>query len=175
VARQHVKAKSTVLIGVRRNARTMVRWGGPGRVGPAFAGLFVEPLTLDFWKLEKSFVLTPSSSPFPCPRAVKRLSNQVRGLSRQPFLPHHRHALLTVIAFLVIPASTPSASLSEDARRLCSTLCLCQVHGGLLVVAVVHTARKRHSRSDSPELSGRIVFFITAVGRSPPTCKERIA
>ena len=174
MARKHVKARSTVLIGMPRNGRTVVRWGGPGRAGPAFAGLFVEPFALDFWKLEKSFVLTPSSNPLPCPRAVKRLSNQVRGLSRQPFLPHHRHTLLTVIAFLVIPASTPSASLTEDARRLCSTLCFCQVHGGLLVVAVVHTARKRHSRSDSPEISGRIVFFITAVGRSPPSFKGRV-
>lgn len=169
MARKSLKAGSTVVIGVRPNGRTVVRWGGPGRAGPAFTGLFVEPFALDFWKLEKSFILTPASNPFPCHRAVKRLSNHVRGLSRQPLLPHHRTAFLTVIAFLVIPSPTLSDSLSEDARRFSSTLCFCQVHGGLLIVAVLHTARKLHSRSVSPEIPGRIIFFITAVGRSPPS------
>jgi hypothetical protein len=174
VARKHVKARSTVLIGMPRNGRTVVRWGGPGRVGPAFAGFFVEPFALDFWKLEKSFALSRAFSPFSCSRALKRLSNHVRGVSHQPFLPHHRYAFLTVITYLVIPASTLSDTLNEDGKRFCSTRCLCQVHGGLLVVAVVHTARKRHSRSESPEISGRIVFFITAVGRSPPSFKGRV-
>lgn len=169
VGRNHLRAASAPLTRARRKRRIVVHWGGPGREGPALDGLFVEPRPLDFWKLEKSRALSPRSSPIPYPRALKRLLHHVRGLSLQPLVPRYQYTFLTVITYLIIPSSTLSDLVNEDGKRFCSTRSLCQVHGSLLIVAIVHTARSRYSRSRSPEIPGRIVFFITAVGRSPPS------
>lgn len=158
------KSNSKLLIPVYRHRAGLKYRGGPGRAGPALAGFFVEPFPLDFWKLERSFELTSKSSPLFCAQSIRRFIRQIRPLS-----PYQGYACLTVITYLIIPAPSQSASLTEDAKRCSTTRCWCQVHSGLLIVAVVHTARRRYSRSESPEIPGRIVFFITAVGRSPPS------
>jgi hypothetical protein len=167
------KSGSNLLIPVYRHRAGLRHCGGPGRAGPAMSGLFVEPFPLDFWKLEKSFVLTPHCDAVRRLLSLKRLIRQIR-----PMSPYHGYACFTVITFLVISSPALSASLNEDARRCSSLPCFIQVHSGLFIVAVIHAARRRHSRSESPEIPGRIVFFITAVGRSPPssgplTCSHR--
>jgi hypothetical protein len=158
------KSKSELLIPLCRRRAGLSHHGGPGRAGPAMADFFVQPFPLDFWRLEKSYELTAKLGPFISVQNIRRLIRQIRPLS-----PYQGYACLTVITFFVIPSPNQSASLNEDAKRCSLARCFCQVHSGLLVVAVVHTARRRHSRSESPEIPGRIVFFVTAVGRSPPS------
>jgi hypothetical protein len=158
------KSKSKLLIPLCRRRVGVSQSGGPGRAGPAFTGFFVEPFPLDFWKLEKSFELTARAASFISARNIGRLIRQIRPLS-----PYQGYACLTVITYFIIPSPTQSDSLNEDAKRCSLTRCFCQVHSGLLVVAVMHAARRRHSKSESPEIPGRIVFFVTAVGRSPPS------
>jgi hypothetical protein len=151
---------------VYRPRTRVLNRGAPGREGPAMSGFFVEPFPLDFWKLEKSFSRTRVSSPF-YPPWVRRFINNIRSL---PLSPYHRYACYTIVAFLVIPSASLSESFNQDARNQSTARHVFFVHDGLLIVAVVHTARRRHSRSESPEILGRVVFFITAVGRSPPSC-----
>ena len=139
--------------------------GAPGREGPAMSGFFVEPFPLDFWKLDKSFARTRVSSPF-YPPWIRRFVQNIKSL---PLSPYHRYTCYTIVAFLVIPSASLSESFNQDARKYSSSRSVYYVHDGLLIVAVVHTARRRHSRSESPEILGRIVFFITATGRSPPS------
>jgi len=148
----------------RPRARALNR-GAPGRESPAMSGFFVEPFPLDFWKLEKSFARTRVSSPF-YPPWIRRFVQNIRSL---PLSPYHRYTCYTIVAFLVIPSASLSESFNQDARSYSSSRSVYHVHDGLLIVAVVHTARRRHSRSESPEILGRIVFFITATGRSPPS------
>ncbi|MBI4963335.1 MAG: hypothetical protein HY913_08660 [Desulfomonile tiedjei] len=128
------------------------------------SGFFVEPFPLDFWKLEKSFTRSRVFSPF-YPPWVRRFVNNIRCL---PLSPYHRYACYTIVAFLVIPSASLSESFNQDAKSRSTKPCVCYVPEGFLIVAVLHTARRRYSRSESPEILGRIVFFITAVGRSPP-------
>jgi len=139
--------------------------GGPGREGPAFTGFFVEPFPLDLWKLEKSFARSRTASPF-YPPWVRRFVNNIRNL---PLSPYHRYTCYTIVAFLVIPSASLSESFNQDAKSHSTNRCVYYVHDGFLIVAVVHTARRRHSRSESPEILGRTVFFILATGRSPPS------
>ena len=150
---------------VYRPRTRVLNRGAPGREGPAMSGFFVEPFPLDFWKLEKSFAKTRVSSPF-YPPWVRRFVNNIRCL---PLSPYHRYTCYTIIAFLVIPSASLSESFNQDAKSHATNRCVYYVHDGVLIVAVVHTARRRHSRSESPELLGRIVFFIIATGRSPPS------
>lgn len=162
------KSRSKLLIPVYRHRAGLMHRGGPGRAGPAMTGLFVEPFPLDFWKLEKSFILTPRSEAFLRLQSLKRLIKQIRPMSQ-----YHGYACFTVIAYLVVSSPIVSASLNEDAKRCSSSRCFFQIHSGLFIVAVIHAARRRHSRSESPEIPGRIVFFVTAVGRSPPSPPSR--
>ena len=164
MVRKKRKNGSKLLIPVYRHRAGVTCRGGPGRAGPALTGFFVEPFPLDFWKLERSFRQTASYGPVVCATSLKRLLRQIRPLS-----PYHGYACLTVITYLVIPSPTHSDSLNEDVKRCSSARCFYHVHSGLLIVALVHTARRRHSRSESPEIPGRIIFFVTAVGRSPPS------
>jgi len=164
VAPKSHKTRARVLIPVHRQTGGLSHMGGPGRAGPALTGFFVEPFPIDFWKLKRSFALSAPSSPFLGAQSLRRLSKQGRHLS-----PYQSYACLAIITFFVIPSPTQAASLNEDAKRCSSTRCFYQVLSGLLIVAIVHAARGRHSRWESPEIPGRIVFFITAVGRSPPS------
>lgn len=141
---------------------------GPGRAGHALADFWVEPQPLAYWKLKKSFVRIPPSSLFMCPRWIGRFIDKVRGSHTRPLSPRERCLCLTVVTFLFIPFPYSSQSVSEDARRCSSTCGAREFQGGLLIVAVVQTARYRHSRSQAPEMPGRIVFFVVAMGRSPP-------
>jgi len=146
-----------------------VRASGPGRAGPAMTGLFVEPFPLDFWKLERSFVRTPPQDFFPCHKSLKRFVRTARYLIPLSLSPHHRYACFSVIAFLVIPSSQFSEFLESDEKRCSSAHYVCHQNDGFVIIAVIQGARRPNSRSESPEILGRIVFFITAVGRSPPS------
>jgi hypothetical protein len=144
---------------------TRVREGEPpSRVGPAMSDFSVEPFPLAYWKLDKSFIRTSSVSPLFPPR-LRCFVQNIRSLPLSAF---HRNTCYTIVAFLVIPSASVPESFNQDARIHAAKRFGYYMHDGLLVFAVVHTARRRHSRSESPELLGRIVFFITAVGRSPP-------
>ncbi len=164
---------------VRKNNAKVSRWQvrvyrprtrvldqtAPGREAPAMSCFFVEPFPLNFWKLEKSFARTRVSS-LSYLLWVRRF---VRNLRCLPLPPYHRYTCYTIVAFLAIPSASLSESFNQEARNQSTARHVDFVHDGLLIVAVVHTARRRHSRSESPEILGRIVFFITAVGRSPPS------
>jgi hypothetical protein len=139
----------------------------PGREGPAMADFFAEPLSLDFWKLRKSFVRTRSSALLVCPRCIGILIKKVTGSVASRLSPSQR-VCLVVGTLLLIPLARPLQWFRAEGRRCASTLCACQSWGSVLHEAVGHAARRRHSRSQSPEIPGRIVSFIIAIGRSPP-------
>lgn len=139
----------------------------PGREGPAMADFFAEPLSLDFWKLRKSFVRTRSSALLICPRWIGILIKKVTGSVARPLSPSQRLCLI-VTTLLLMPLARPLQWFRAEGKRCSSTPCACQSRGNVLHEAVGHAARRRHSRSESPEIPGRIVSFITAIGRSPP-------
>jgi hypothetical protein len=141
---------------------------GPGRVGPALADFWVEPQPLAYWKLKKSFVRTPPYNLSVCRRHMGRFVESARGPISRPLSPRERCLCQTIVTLLFNPFPYSSQSVSEDARRCSSARCAREFHGGLLIVAIVQTARHRHSRSQGPEMLGRIVFFVVATGRSPP-------
>jgi hypothetical protein len=143
-------------------------WGGPGRAGPALADFFVEPFPLDFWKLEKSFTRSPSTPLLVYPSCVKSLIKNFRNLNPRTLSSKYRHTYFTFIALLIVPLPTLSDSIANDAKRCSSARRDGNLNGGFVIVALVQRARRRHSRSESPEIAGRIIFFIVAVGRSPP-------
>jgi hypothetical protein len=169
VVRRNFKGSSKYIVRVFKKGQPMASWGGPGRAGPALDGLFVEPTPLDFWKLEKSFALSKPSRLFACPKTIRRFVQRFKhGAQPAKLSPYRRQACLMVIAFFVIPSSNLTDSVKQDARRCSQAPNVSQEHGGLLIIEEVQTSRGRHSRSESPEIPGRIVFFVTAVGRSPP-------
>ncbi len=142
---------------------------GPGWAGPAFGDFFVEPFPLDFWKLEKSFAKTSGASFLAGPTHRKTFLRNVRNLIPRPFSPRYRYTYFTFIALLIVPTPTLSDSIATDAKRCSLIRRTWTLDDGLFIVTVVQKRRPRHSRSESPEILGRIVFFITAVGRSPPS------
>ncbi len=142
--------------------------GGPGRAGPALTGFFVEPFPLDFWKLEKSFTKSPSTPILVYPSCVKSLIKNIRNLNPRTLSPRYRHTCFTLIALLIVPFPTLSDSIADDAKRCSLARRDGTMNGGFVIVALVQRAKRRHSRSESPEILGRIIFFIVAVGRSPP-------
>jgi hypothetical protein len=168
VAQTSRKQNQKVLIRVYRQGSSVGHWGGPGRAGPAMAGFFVEPRPLDFWKLEKSLLRTPTPKLIDCPRYLKRFVKKIRYLVPPAISPYRRYAYFTVLAFLVIPPDQLSETLSQTEKRSQLAQSVCHENDGFMIVAVIQNARRPHSRSESPEILGRIVFFITAVGRSPP-------
>lgn len=162
------KQNPKVLIRVYRQGNPRGQWGGPGRAGPAMAGFFVEPRPLDFWQLEKSFQRTPAPKFFASPLYLKRFVKKIRYLVPPVVSPYRRYAYFTVLAFLVIPPSQLTETLNQTEKRSQLAHSVCHENDGFMIVAVIQNARRPHSRSESPEILGRIVFFITAVGRSPP-------
>jgi hypothetical protein len=169
VARSDFRRGSKLLIRVYKREKPLTRYRGPGKAGLAFGDFCVEPFPLDFWKLKKSFSLSRPSGLFACPQTIRRLAQRFRLGGHLPLSPYHRQACLMVIAFFVIPSPTPTDSLTQDARRISLVPSIGQEHAGLLVVEVVQTSIRRGSRARSPEIPGRIVFFVSAVGRSPPS------
>ena len=160
VSRKSQKNSGQWLIRVYRKKSRKTSSGGPGRAGPALTGFFVEPFPLDFWKLEKSFTRSPS--------CVKSLIKNIRNLNPRTLSSRYRHTYFTFIALLIVPFPTLSDSIATDVKRCSSARRAGAMNGGFIIVALVQRARRRHSRSESPEILGRIIFFITAVGRSPP-------
>lgn len=169
MAQKSHKDNQKLLIRVYQPGTPSGRWGGPGRAGPAMTGMFVEPFPLDFWKLERSFVRTPHQHFIPCPHSLRRFVKKIRYLIPPSLSPYHRYACFSVIAFLVIPSSQFSESLDHNEKRCSLAQCVCHQNDGFMIIAVIQSARRPNSRSESPEILGRIVFFITAVGRSPPS------
>ncbi len=144
---------------------------GPERAGPAFADFCVEPQLLAFWKLKNSFVRTPPPHFVICPKCIARFVRQVMGSSSHSLSPSQRFVFLTVATLFLFPSRGPSESLElliEEGRRCSSPRCACKLSGCLLDEAVGQPAMRRHSRSQAPELPGRMVFFTIATGRSPP-------
>jgi hypothetical protein len=133
------------------------------------AGMFVEPFPLDFWKLERSYVLSSSQNFIACHVSLRRFIKKIRCLVPPAVSPYHRYACFTVLAFLAIPASQIPESLSLNEKQSSEAHSVCHQNDGFLIIAVFQSARRPHSRSMSPEILGRIVFFISAVGRSPPS------
>ncbi len=143
---------------------------GPGRAGPAFADFSVEPFPLDFWKLEKSFVRTRPTPLLVYPSCIKSFIKRARNRIPRPLSHRHRCTYLTFIALLLTPSPTLSDYIATDAKRCSLARWTLTLDDGFLIVAVIQTVGRLHSKSESPEILGRIVFFITAVGRSPPAC-----
>jgi hypothetical protein len=166
VVRRNFKNRSKFLVRVCKKGQRVTHWGAPGWAGPALTGFFVEPFPLDFWKLEKSFSLSRPSRLFACTKAIRHFAQHFKQGAQPPLSPYRRRACMMVVAFFVIPSPNSTDSVTQDARR-CSQV-VSQEHGGLLIIEIVQTSRARHSKSESPEIPGRIVFFVTAVGRSPP-------
>ena len=163
------KHNQKVLIRVYRHGNSGGQSGGPGRAGPAMTGFFVEPLPLDFWKLERSLIRTPIPKFVSSPLCLRRFVKKIRYLVPPAISPYRRYACFTVLAFLVIPSSQLSESLNQNEKRCQLAHSVCHQNDGFMIIAVIQNARRPHSRSESPEILGRIVFFITAVGRSPPS------
>ena len=156
------------LIRAYRKKARKTSLGGPGRAGPALTGFFVEPLPLDFWKLEKSFTRSSTTPLLVYPSCVKSFVKNIRNLNPRTLSSRYRHTYFTFIALLIVPFPTLSDSIATDVKRCSSARRACTLNGGLVIVALVQRARRRHSKSESPEILGRIIFFITALGRSPP-------
>lgn len=168
VSRNSPKNSCKCLVQAYRKRTHKSSSGGPGRAGPSLSGFFVEPFPLDFWKLEKSFTKSPSTPILVYPSCVKSLIKNIRNLNPRTLSPRYRHTCFTLIALLIVPFPTLSDSIADDAKRCSSARRDGAMTGGFVIVALVQRARRRHSRSESPEILGRIVFFIVAVGRSPP-------
>jgi len=141
---------------------------GPGRAGPALTDFWAEPLPLDYWKLKKSFDRTRASSPILYSRYIAPVLRRVLTSATRPLSSCGQYTCLTVVTLLLIPFPIPSEAIQADARRCSSSHCAYLLHSGLLIIIVGHAAARRHSRSQSPEIPGRIIFFVTATGRSPP-------
>lgn len=142
---------------------------GPGREAPALADFCVEPQLLEFWELKKSFARTPRLKFAMYGSGIQRVIKIIRHSATRPLTPRQRCVCLTMVALLLIPLPHSSQSVRENAIRCSSTRCAYRLHRVLLIVAVEHTARRRHSRAQSPDIPGRIIFFVTATGRSPPS------
>jgi hypothetical protein len=140
----------------------------PGRIGPAMAGFFVEPMPLDYWRLKKSLKLTRNSPPLPCPDSLMRCFGKFIGILRHSSEPDSRRAYCAIIALLVIPTQTLSETVPHFYNRSRAIRYVFPIDGEIVIVAVVFGERRRHSSLASPEIIGRVVFFILAVGRSPP-------
>jgi hypothetical protein len=168
VSRKSQKNSCQWLIRVYRKRTRKIASGGPGRAGPTLAGFFVEPLPLDFWKLEKSFTRSPSTPLLVYPSCVKSFVKNIRNLNPRTLSSRYRHTYFTFIALLIVPFPTLSDSIATDVKRCSSVRRVGAMNGGFIIVALVQRAKRRHSKSESPEILGRIIFFITAVGRSPP-------
>jgi hypothetical protein len=168
VSRKRHKESYQLLIRVGRKPISNGSAGGPGRAGPAFADFFVEPFPLDFWNLEKSFARTRPTPLLVYPSCIKSFVKGVRNRNPRPLSQRHRCTYFTFIALLLIPSPTLSDSIATDAKRCSLTRRILTLDDGFFIVAVIQAIRRPHSRSESPEILGRIVFFITAVGRSPP-------
>ncbi len=168
MSRKSPKNSCRWLIRVCRKRTRKRSSGGPGRAGPALTGFFVEPFPLDFWKLEKSFTKSPTTPLLVYPSCVKSFVKNIRNLNPRTLSPRYRQTYLTFIALLIVPFPTLSDSIADDVKRCSSARRVGAMNGGFVIVALVQRARRRHSKSESPEILGRIIFFIVAVGRSPP-------
>ncbi len=153
---------------LRSRRQSLLAFSGPGREGPAFADFCIEPQLLDFWGLEKSFARTR------LPRFIRFLGRARRAIktahqsAARPLSPRQKYVCLTLVALFVIPSITSFQSVRENVLSRFSTRCAYQLRRVLLIIAVAYTAKRRHSRSQSPEIPGRISFFVIATGRSPP-------
>ncbi len=170
MSRKRHKESYQLLIRVGRKPGSNVSARGPGRAGPAFADFCVQPFPLDFWKLEKSFERTRPTPLLVYPSCIKSFIKLARNRIPRPLSKRHRCAYLTFMSLLLIPPPTLLDSIATDARRCSLSSWILPLEDGFLIIAVIQTVRRRHSRSESPEILGRVVFFITAVGRSPPFC-----
>ncbi len=169
MSRKRHKESYQWLIRVGRKPAPKGPGGGPGRAGPAFADFFVAPFPLDFWKLETSFARTRPTPLLVYPNCVKSFIKGVRNRIPRPLSQRHRYTYFTFIALLLIPSPTLSDSIATDAKRCSLLRRIFTLDDGFFIVAITQRVRRRYSRSESPEILGRIVFFITAVGRSPPS------
>jgi hypothetical protein len=168
VSRKLQKNSCQWLIRAYRKKTRKTSSGGPGRAGPTLTGFFVEPFPIDFWKLEKSFKKSPSTPLLVYPGCVKSFVKNIRNLNPRTLSARYRQTYFTFIALLIVPFPTLSDSIADDVKRCSSGRRSCSMNGGFVIVALVQRARRRHSKSESPEILGRIIFFIVAVGRSPP-------
>ncbi len=168
MSRKSQKNSGQWLIRVYRKKTRKTSSGGPGRAGPALTGFFVEPFPIDFWKLEKSFTKSSTTPLLVYPSCVKSFVKNIRNLNPRTLSSRYRHTYFTFIALLIVPFPTLSDSIATDVKRCSSARRVGAMNGGFIIVALVQRARRRHSKSESPEILGRIIFFITAVGRSPP-------
>lgn len=164
--------RSVIRVYLKRACR-VPSLGGPGRAGPAMAGFFVEPVGLDFWNLEKSFVMTRATGARVFPNCLRSFVRNIRTLTPLTLFPRHRYTYLTFIALLIVPFPVLTDSIASDAKRCSVERRICTLNDGYVLVAVIQTVRRPHSRSESPEILGRVVFFVLAVGRSPPRLVAR--
>ncbi len=78
---------------------------------------------------------------------------------------------LLLLTSILIPSIRSSELTSPLIAALRSRALLKYLYSGLvdLIRDSGRGLRRRYSKAHSPELPGRIVFFVVAVGRSPPT------
>ena len=110
----------------------------PGREGPAMADFFAEPLSLDFWKLRKSFVRTRSSALLICPRWIGILIKKVTGSVARPLSPSQRLCLI-VTTLLLMPLARPLQWFRAEGKRCSSTPCACQSSGAMFFTRLLDT------------------------------------
>ena len=154
----------------RRTSRAAIRLVrfGPGRAGPALADFCVEPLPLDFWKLKRSNVRTPAPVLLICPHRFARFIKRLKGTATDPFVPSRRHACLLVAILFAIPSATVAAAEGRGGKDYTLALCVCQLDAGTIGTGLKQAPKGRYARWQSPEIPGRVIFFIVATGRSPP-------
>jgi hypothetical protein len=140
----------------------------PGRIGPAMAGFFVEPMPLDFWRLKKSPRRSPQSSFPPLPAPLHRCFDKLRDVLRHSPEPAATSARFAIVTLLAVPTQPPLPTTPNCYNQRLAIRYVFPIDGGIVIVALVFGERRRYSRLASPEIIGRIVFFILAVGRSPP-------
>lgn len=150
-----------------RDGIRLVRFG-PGRAGPALGDFCVEPLPLDFWKLKRSYVQTTPPVLLICPHRFARFIKKLQGTVIDPLAPSRRHACLMVAILFTIPSATVSATEGRSGRGYALALCVCQLDAGTVGTGWKQAPKGRHARWQSPEIPGRVIFFIVATGRSPP-------
>lgn len=151
----------------RQGAVRLASWG-PGREIATMGEFCIEPQLLSLWKLKKSVAKSLSSHVPVLPRCIGRSIKRSKGPLGHSLSLDQKLAFLSVSAYLLLPSSGTPQLIQAEGTTCSGTRCACRLHGSLLREVVSHTARRRHSRSLSPELPGRIIFFIAAMGRSPP-------
>lgn len=141
---------------------------GPGRADPAPVDFRTKPLPPMIWRLETSFVRTPAPDPIISNQHSRPIIKQALSSTMRRLYQHQGCVPPAATKPPLTQLTTASESIREYSKYYSANSCIKLFHRSSLIISVVPTAARRHCRSLSPEIPGRIVFFVIETGRSPP-------